>query len=197
MKKYLSFLLISVVAILIFKSGIYKHLIWKTHHNSLASFSFKYPSTWSVCDDVHLNLDPNIVYNIVFVYVYNKEVSCEIAITDNIPVMIISEYKYHPPTEETDIKSFLINLEEKESERLKIGLPITGEIPWVFERYESRWFLPKNVSLAKIESFIEEIEGYIFLYQGRVYGIDSIKKLSNEGFGSLPSKLILWSFKLY
>ena len=193
MGKYLVLLLTVIISILIAKSGIYKYVVWKTYHNPSASFSFRYPSAWSVCDESYYDYE----FDMRFTHVFNEEISCETASAseNNLSMSIIGDGWYEA-VKETDIKSFLINSEEKENERIKNGeLPIVGSrIPWKLEQYENSWYLPKNISFAKVKSFTENIETYVFLFQGQVY---SIEKPSDEGFSSLLSKLILRSFKLY
>ena len=197
MRKYLVLLLAVTISILIAKSGIYKYLVWKTYNSSSnsssVSFSFKYPSAWSICDEFYPDLKA------YYVHVLNKEISCETAVANkNSLSMSIIDDGWYEAVKETDIKSFLINSEEKENERIKNNeLPVTGigsRIIWKFEQYENSWYLPKNISFAKVRSLTENIETYVFLFQRRVY---SIEKIPGEEFDNLLSKLILRSLKVY
>ena len=162
----------------------------KKYQNSIFPTSFRYPSSWFLCEEFYPNLSDYAVH------LSDKPIDCS-----NISFDVRAKFKVSisintsEKIKATDIGVWIANynneIEIKQKENQEKGLmPLTNIQKWDFVRYVDNFIKDQEKnSVAEVKNFYDSTE-YLYLKNGYLYQlqIDPTTKIA-----SLPIKLILIS----
>lgn len=183
-------LLFLVLFYFLFKYIFAGSLSWKEYSNPEVNFTFKYPSSWYVCEEFYKNLNER------FIHISDKSIDCtNISFSDNSKYLTIHDAGER--TSDIDAKIWLDKANEKDEEYEKRnldsgGLPSAGGSSREFVRnVEGLFWGQKTNSIIEIKGFGDYPE-FITINNSNVY---TFKFSPMTGLESQSLRLILKTLK--